>query len=73
MIDTHRPGVVPDFVLRPPTGSYHALNPSTKLVLAFAEAAVAFGVRGWTGPLVVIAIVVATATVAQVGRSHERL
>ena len=37
MIDAHRSGVVPDFVLRPPTGSYHALNPSTKLVLAFAD------------------------------------
>jgi len=69
LIDAHRPGVVPGFVLRPPTGSYHALNPSTKLVLAFAEAAVAFGVRGWTGPLVVIAIVIATATAARVGRS----
>jgi energy-coupling factor transport system permease protein len=69
LIDAHRPGVVPDFVLRPPTGRYHALNPGTKLVLAFAEAAIAFGVRGWTGPLVVIAIVVATATAARVGRS----
>jgi energy-coupling factor transport system permease protein len=69
LIDANRPGVVPDFVLRPPTGRYHGLNPSTKLVLAFAEAAIAFGVRGWTGPLVVIAIVIATATTARVGRS----
>jgi energy-coupling factor transport system permease protein len=69
LIDTHRSGVVPGFVLRPLTGRYHALNPGTKLVLAFAEAAIAFGVRGWTGPLVVIAVVVATATAARVGRS----
>jgi len=60
---------VPDFVLRPPTGPYHSLNPSTKLVIAFAQAAVAFGVRGWTGPLVVLAMVVATAAVARIGRS----
>ena len=69
MIDAHRPGVVPDYVLRPPAGPYHALNPTMKLVLAFAEAAVAFGVRGWTGPLVVIGIVVVTAVTARVGRS----
>ena len=61
--------MVPDFVLRPPTGRYQALNPSTKLVIAFTEAAIAFGVRGWTGPLVVIAVLIATAVVAGVGRS----
>jgi energy-coupling factor transport system permease protein len=69
LIEAHRLGVVPEFVLRPPTGRYQALNPSTKLVLAFAEAAVAFGVRGWTGPLVVLAILIVTAVVARVGRS----
>ena len=65
----HPPAAVPAFVLRPPTGPYHGLNPGTKLVIAFAQAAVAFGVRGWTGPLVVLAIVIATAAVARVGRS----
>jgi energy-coupling factor transport system permease protein len=30
-------------------------------VLAFGQAAFAFGVRGWTGPLIVLAIVLATA------------
>jgi len=30
-------------------GPYRGLNPTTKLVIAFAEAIVAFGVRGWTG------------------------
>ena len=52
-----------------PTGPYHSLNPTTKLIIAFAQAAVAFGVRGWTGPLVVLGIVVATAAVARIGRS----
>ena len=60
---------MPDFVLRPPTGPYHSLNPGTKLVIAFAQAAIAFGVRGWTGPLVVLAMVIATAAVARIGRS----
>jgi energy-coupling factor transport system permease protein len=63
------PAAVPDFVLRPPTGPYHSLNPSTKLVIAVAEAAIAFGVRGWTGPLVVLVIVIATAVVSRIGRS----
>jgi energy-coupling factor transport system permease protein len=40
----------------------------TKLVLALAEAAVAFLVRGWTGPLVALAVVVASAMAAGVGR-----
>jgi energy-coupling factor transport system permease protein len=64
-----RPAAVPEFVLRPPAGLYHGLNPSTKLVIAFAEAAIAFGVRGWTGPIVVLAIVAVTAAVARIGRS----
>jgi energy-coupling factor transport system permease protein len=45
------------------------LNPTTKLVIAFATAAVAFGVRGWTGPLAMLVVVVATVVVARVGRS----
>jgi energy-coupling factor transport system permease protein len=60
--------LVPEFVLRPTGGAYHSLNPTTKLVVAFALALVAFGVRGWTGPLVVLATVAATAYVARVGR-----
>lgn len=44
------------------------LNPTTKLVLALAEAAFAFLVRGWTGPLVVLALVLATSLVAGVTR-----
>jgi energy-coupling factor transport system permease protein len=69
LTSVHPPAAVPDFVVRPPTGPYHSLNPSTKLVIAVAQAAIAFGVRGWTGPLVVLAMVVVTAAVARIGRS----
>ena len=55
-------------MLRPPQGTYHALNPTTKLVIAFAEAAVAFGVRGWTGPIVVLLVLTLTAFAAGVAR-----
>jgi energy-coupling factor transport system permease protein len=44
------------------------LNPTTKLVIAFAMALVAFGVRGWTGPLAVLVVVLAIAVAAGVGR-----
>jgi energy-coupling factor transport system permease protein len=37
-------------------------------VLALGEAAIAFGVRGWTGPIVILAVVVATAASAGVLR-----
>ncbi len=60
---------VPEFVTRAPAGPYIALNPATKLVFALAQAAIAFLVRGWTGPLVVLALVLATAWVAGVRRS----
>ena len=62
------PGRLPGYVLRPPHGTYHALNPTTKLVIAFAEAAVAFGVRGWTGPLAVLAVLTLTAFASGVAR-----
>ena len=58
--------VLPDFVVRPQAGAYRGLNPTTKLVVAFALALIAFGVRGWTGPLVALAAVAATAVVAGV-------
>lgn len=59
----------PDFVGRPAVGRYRELNPTTKLIIAFAEALIAFVVRGWTGPLVVLVIVIASALVARVGRA----
>lgn len=62
-------GRLPDYVARPPDGPYRSLNPTTKLVISFAEALVAFGVRGWTGPVVVLIILGISATVARVGRA----
>jgi energy-coupling factor transport system permease protein len=62
-------GGVPDFVLRPPTGPYRRLNPTTKLVIALSEALVAFGVRGWVGPLVILAVVAVSGQRARVGRA----
>jgi energy-coupling factor transport system permease protein len=59
---------LPDFVLRAESRRYRRLNPTTKLVIAFGLAIIAFGVRGWTGPLVVLIIVAAIAAVAGVTR-----
>ena len=59
---------VPDFVVRPPSGTYRRLNPTTKLVIAFSMALVAFGVRGWTGPVAVLVLVLAIALVSGVAR-----
>lgn len=60
---------VPDFVQRPPTGAYRRLNPTTKLVIALVEALTAFTLRGWSGLIVVLAIVLLTAAVARIGRA----
>jgi energy-coupling factor transport system permease protein len=55
---------LPAFVRRQPSGPYRSLNPTTKLVVAFATAAIAFAVRGWTGPVAMLALVLASAIVA---------
>jgi energy-coupling factor transport system permease protein len=60
--------LLPGFVGRIPVGRYRALNPMTKLTLAGVGAIVAFGVRGWTGPAVVFAVVVLSARMARVLR-----
>jgi energy-coupling factor transport system permease protein len=60
---------LPEYVRQRATGVYRDLNPTTKLVVAFATAAVAFGVRGWTGPLAMLAVVAVTAVAGRVGRS----
>jgi energy-coupling factor transport system permease protein len=65
---TAGPGL-PAFVARPPQGPYRRLNPTTKLLIAFAEALIAFGVRGWTGPILILAIVLACAVWARVARA----
>lgn len=64
---------IPAYVLRPASGTYRALNPLTKIVVALAESALAFIVGGWTGPLAVIAIVLACGLAAGVVRSLARL
>jgi energy-coupling factor transport system permease protein len=63
---------VPGYVARPATGAYRSLNPTTKLVIAFATALVAFGVRGWLGPLAMLGVVLATIAAAGIGRSIRR-
>jgi energy-coupling factor transport system permease protein len=61
-------GSLPVYVLRPPHGAYQSLSPTTKLVIAFAEAAIAFGIRGWTGPLAVLVVLAVTAVAAGITR-----
>lgn len=48
------PPRVPAFVERIPTRPYERLNPLTKLVIAIASAVIAFTIRGWTGPTIVL-------------------
>ncbi|HET8587208.1 MAG TPA: energy-coupling factor transporter transmembrane component T [Candidatus Limnocylindria bacterium] len=60
---------LPAFVQPPPTGTYRSLNPTTKLVIALVEALIAFVLRGWTGLLVVLLVVAATALIAGVARA----
>ena len=62
---TQRP---PSFVVRAPTGTYRSLNPATKLATAAAEVVAAFFLGLWTGPVVVLVLVVLTAFVAGVAR-----
>jgi energy-coupling factor transporter transmembrane protein EcfT len=66
---TAGPSGVPDFVQRPPEGTYRRLNPTTKLVIATVEALIAFVLRGWTGLVIVLALVFATALIARIGRA----
>lgn len=54
----------PDFVLQAPSGPYLSLNPATKLAAAAFEVVAAFLLGTWTGPLMVLAVVLVTAAVA---------
>jgi energy-coupling factor transport system permease protein len=63
------PPGVPAYVQRPPEGAYRRLNPTTKLVIAVVEALTAFVLRGWTGLVVVLGLVIVTAAVARIGRA----
>lgn len=59
---------LPDFVGRAAKGGYRGLNPTTKLVAAFAAALIAFAAGGWVAPLVILAFVLAGAAEAHVLR-----
>jgi len=61
--------MLPDYITRLPTGPYRRLNPTTKLVIAFATAAIAFAVRDWTGPVAMLAVIGVSAAAAGVGRA----
>lgn len=63
-----QPAFLPDFVDRPAEGRYRRLLPTTKLAIAFAEALIAIGVRGWTGPLLIAAVAFSCAVYAGVAR-----
>lgn len=60
---------MPDYVLRRPAGFFRGLNPTTKLVVAFSVAAIAFGVRGWTGPIATLLVVIGITLAARLGRA----
>ncbi len=60
---------LPEFVLRHPSGTYRSLGPMTKFTIALAEAAIAFAVRGWTGPISMLVVVGFTAVAARAGRA----
>lgn len=62
-------GVLPGFLERSAAGGYRGLAPATKLVIAFAEALIAFSVRGWSGPVAMLAVVLASGFAARVARS----
>lgn len=59
---------LPPQLLEPPSGPYRSLSPATKLVIGLCEAAVAFFGGAWSGPLVVLAILLVSAAIAGVLR-----
>ena len=62
------PALLPEYVRRIPAGPYRGLNPVTKLTLAAVAVILAFGVRGWTGPAAVFAVVIVSGALAGVLR-----
>ncbi|HEY7941508.1 MAG TPA: energy-coupling factor transporter transmembrane component T [Candidatus Limnocylindrales bacterium] len=63
---TGSPPSPPDFVLQAPSGAYLSLNPATKLLVAAVEVEAAFLVGTWTGPVLVLLLVLASAAIAGV-------
>lgn len=62
------PHGLPEYVVRVPAGLFRGLNPTTKLVVALAIGFVALGVRGWTGPLAMLALIGTIVVAAGIGR-----
>lgn len=60
---------LPHELLAPPPGPYRSLSPATKLVIGLCEAFLAFFAGAWTGPLVVLAVVLGSAALAGVLRA----
>lgn len=61
--------VLPRELLEPPRGRYRSLSPATKLVIGLCEAALAFFAGTWSGPVVVLLAVLASAAIARVLRA----
>ncbi len=59
---------IPSFVLRPTSGPYRALNPTTKLGIGLAEVVCAFVLGHWTGPVLALLVLGASALLAGVMR-----
>jgi energy-coupling factor transport system permease protein len=63
---TEGAATLPQELLEPPSGPYRSLSPATKLAVGLCEAALAFFGGPWSGPLIVLAAVLASAVVAKV-------
>ncbi len=63
---TGSPPTPPDFVLQAPSGPYLSLSPATKLLVAAVEVEAAFLLGTWTGPLLVLVLVLTSAAFAGV-------
>jgi energy-coupling factor transport system permease protein len=66
---TEGDAALPPELLEPPRGPYRSLSPATKVVVGLSEAAIAFFVGAWTGPLLVLATVLVSAAIARVLRA----
>lgn len=69
MSGTPPPPSPPDYVLGRAAGPYRRLAPTTKLVIGLFEALLAFAAGVWTGPIVVLGLVLASSIVAGVLRT----
>ena len=56
--------MLPDYVVRRPSGFYRSVNPGTKLAVAVLQVVAAFALPGWIGPGAVMAVVLAMGAAA---------